>query len=86
MSTARKLVQVVVAELVGDLLQARIDIEEVFAEVFRVLGRIGLHLTVGDLVHTADKRTVDVFFEQRVPLATPDDLHDVPACPAEDPF
>ena len=63
--------------------QPRVDPEEVVADVGAVLGGVGLELAVGGGVHPVDQDAVDVAGEQRVPLAAPDDLDDVPAGAAE---
>ena len=63
---------------------ARVAAEEVLADEGAVLGAVGLVVAVRRDVHQVDQRVVAVRGEQRVPLAAPDHLDDVPAGAAEE--
>ena len=60
--------------------------EEVVADVLARLDDILLELAVDDFFHPPDEQTAAVGFEDRIPIGAPDDLDDVPAGSAEDPF
>ena len=62
---------------------ARVAGEEVLAHEGAGLGLVGLEVTVGGRVEQVDQGSVVVGAEERVPLASPDDLDDVPAGAAE---
>ena len=66
--------------------QPRIGAEEVLAEVRAGLDRVLLILAVDDFAHALDEQAVVVGREQRIPVAAPDHLDDVPAGAAEDRF
>ena len=70
--------------MLDHLARARIAAEEVLPYVGAVLGLVGLVVAVAGDVHQVDKRAVGVGGEQRVPLAAPDHLDDVPPRAAED--
>ena len=80
---AGELPQVVVGEVFDQVEQFRIFAEEMLADVCPGLDAVLLHLAVDDLVHPLDEQAGFVLFEQRVPVAAPDDLDDVPAGAAE---
>src|SRR3990172_12398384 len=63
--------------------EARVGAEEVLPDVGAAGDRELLELPVDGLVHLVDEHTVDVTGEGLIPLATPDDLDDVPAGAAE---
>jgi hypothetical protein len=56
----------------------------VVAHVPAVVGLIRLVVAVGCDVHQIDQRAIAVGVQQRVPLAAPDHLDDIPAGPAEE--
>ncbi|SIM16654.1 Uncharacterised protein [Mycobacteroides abscessus subsp. abscessus] len=58
--------------------------EEVLADEAAVLRLVGLVVPVQRLVHDLHELAVLVLLQQRVPLAAPDDLDDVPAGAAEE--
>ena len=69
----------------GDQLgQLRVFAEEVLAGVGAALGLVGLIIAVDALLHALEEQALLVAGEQRVPVAAPDDLDDVPAGAAED--
>ena len=76
----------VVGHVCDEVLRARIAAEEVVADVGAVLGLERLVVTVDGGVHQVQQRAFLVGGEQRIPVATPDDLDDVPAGAAEDAF
>ena len=82
-AAAAELRQVVVGQVLDHLAEPRIRPEEVLADVGAARHRELLELAVERLVHLLDQHAVDVAGEQLVPLATPDDLDDVPAGAAE---
>ena len=82
-AAARQLADVLVRQVLDHLAQARVAAEEVLADVFAGLDGVRLELAVGDGVHLVDEHAVDVGRQQRVPVAAPDDLDDVPAGAAE---
>ena len=71
--------QAVVGEMGNQILQSRVRAEEVLANVRAGLDAVLLELAVDGGVHLGDQRAAGVACEQGVPLATPDDLDDVPA-------
>ena len=73
-----------VRHLLDQLLGARVAAEEVVANVGAVVGLVGLVVTVGRGVHQVDQRAVAVRVQQRIPLAAPHHLDDVPAGSAEE--
>ena len=79
----RHLLQLVVAQVLDHLEQPRIDAPEVLADVGARLDGVLLILAVDDLAHALDEQAVAILGEQRIPLAAPEDLDDVPAGAAE---
>ncbi len=65
-------------------LGAGVATEEVLTDERAVVGLVRLVVAVGGGVHQVDERAVPVGVQQRVPLAAPDDLDDVPAGAAEE--
>ena len=63
--------------------QPRIGAPEVLADVGARFDGVLLILAVDDLAHALDEQAVAVLGEQRIPLAAPDHLDDVPAGAAE---
>ena len=57
----------------------RVTVEEVLTHVAAVTGLHGLIVTIHGLVHQLDQLAGSVFLQQLIPLATPDDLGDIPA-------
>jgi hypothetical protein len=65
---------------VGDHLgQLRVLAEEVLAGVFASLRLVGLVVAVDALLHAFQQKPLLVAGQERVPVAAPDDLDDVPA-------
>ena len=81
-----QLLQLVVGQVLDHLEQPRIGAEEVLAHVGAGLDGVLLILAVDDLAHPLGEQAVVVGREQRIPVAAPDHLDDVPAGAAEDRF
>ena len=79
----RQLLQLLVREVLDHLEQPRIGAPEVLADVGARFDGVFLILAVDDLAHALDEQAVVILLEQRVPLAAPDHLDDVPAGAAE---
>ena len=76
---AAQVPDLLVRHVLDELGGAGVAAEEVLADVGAVVGLERLVVTVRDGVHQRDERALGVLLEQRVPLAAPDDLDDVPA-------
>ena len=63
--------------------QPRVGAEEVLAEVGAGLDGVLLVLAVDDLAHPLGEQAVVILGEQRIPVAAPEHLDDVPAGAAE---
>ncbi len=83
-AAALEVPHLVVAHGLDERLRPRVAAEEVLLDVRAVVRLVGLVVTVGRGVHQVDERAVAVRVQQRVPLAAPDDLDDVPAGAAEE--
>src|SRR5256885_549675 len=81
---AREVPDLLVRQVLDHLAGARVAAEEVLADERAVLGLVGLVVAVRRHVHQVDQRAVAVGGQQRVPLAAPDHLDDVPARAAEE--
>ena len=79
-----QLLQLLVRQVLDQLEQPRIVAEEVLADVGAGLDGVLLILAVDDLAHPLDEQAVVIRREQRIPVAAPDHLDDVPAGAAED--
>ncbi len=73
-----------VGHRLDERLGARVAAEEVVAHVRTVVGLVGLVVAVGRGVHQVHQRAVAVGVQQRIPLAAPHHLDDVPAGAAEE--
>ena len=62
---------------------ARIATKEILADVGAVFGFVRLEVTVGCGVHDVDERTLAILCQQRIPIATPHHLENVPTRSAE---
>ncbi len=60
--------------------------EEVLPRVSTTSGDVVLILAVDDFIHACLQNAVFVCLQQRIPVATPNDLYDVPSGTAEDSF
>ena len=78
--------QLVVGQVLDHVEQPRIGAEEVLAEVGTRLDGVFLVLAVDDLAHPLREQAVVILGEQRIPVAAPQHLDDVPAGAAEDRF
>ncbi len=76
--------QLLVGEVLHHVEQARVGAEEVLAHVGAVFDGVLLVLAIDDLPHPLREEPVVVGREQRIPVAAPDRLDDVPAGAAED--
>ena len=83
-ATALEVPDLGVGHLLDERLGARVAAEEVVADVGAVVGLVGLVVAVGRGVHQVHQRAVTVGVQQRVPLAAPHHLDDVPARTAEE--
>ena len=82
----RQRLQLVVGEVLDHVEEPRVDAPEVLTDVRTRRDGVLLILAVDDLAHPLDQQTVTVLRQQRVPLASPDHLDDVPAGTAEGRF
>ncbi len=82
--TAAEGLDLVVAVALDHGQQPPVGAEEVLPDVGAGLDRVLLRLTVEHVAHPLDQDAVDVPGQQRIPLATPDDLDDIPARAPED--
>ena len=73
-----------VGHRLDECLGARVPAEEMVAHVGTVVGLVGLVVAVGCGVHQIHQRAVAVGVQQRIPLAAPHHLDDVPAGAAEE--
>ena len=81
-----QLLQLIVGQVLDHLEQPRVGAEEVLAEVGAGLDGVLLILAVDDLAHPLREQAVVIRREQRIPVAAPEHLDDVPAGAAEDRF
>ena len=86
MTAAVQLHDLVVGHILDHLGQFRIFTEEVLTGVGAAISLVVLQLAVADFVHALAQQALFVFFEQRVPVATPKHLDHVPAGTFEDTF
>ena len=86
MAAAVQAPDVVVGHVLGHLHQFRVLAEEVLAHVGAALGAVVLVIAVDRFLHALSKDALLVAGEQRVPVAAPQYLDDVPAGAAEIPF
>ena len=82
-AAALELAQLLVGQVLDQLEQFRILAEEMLADVGAALDGVFLVLAVDDFAHALDQQAGLVACQQRVPVAAPDDLDDVPAGAAE---
>ncbi len=82
-SAERELLQLLVRQMTDDVRELRIPAPEMLAEVGAGLDRVLLIFAVDDLAHPLDEQAVLVPVEQRIPLAAPEHLDDVPSGAAE---
>src|SRR5262249_6477736 len=78
-ATQTQLTDLIVAEVLDELEQARVATEKVLADVGARLDGVLLVLAVHDFAETLDEDALGVTLEQRIPVAAPDALDDVPA-------
>ncbi len=85
-ATALEVPDFLVGEVLDQFLGAGVTSEEVIAYERAVVGLVRLVVTVRRHVHQVDQCAVAIGVQQRIPLAAPDDLDDVPAGTAEERF
>src|SRR5262245_30689389 len=73
-----QLFELFVGKTLDHFQQARVCAEEMFAEIGARFGRVFLALAVDDFAHAFDEQTLAILGEQRVPIAAPYHLDDVP--------
>ncbi len=78
------LLQLFVGQVLHHVEQPRVGAEEVLAQVRAGLDGVLLILAVDDLAHPLGEQAVVIRGEQRIPVAAPQHLDDVPAGAAED--
>src|SRR5205807_6239736 len=83
MSPARELAELLVRKMFHQAARLRVFAEEMLANVRSGLHGILHELAVADLVHTLDEQAALVLGQEPVPVASPDDLDDVPAGASE---
>src|SRR5690554_1397721 len=79
MATTLEAPQLVVAVVLHEFECALVTAEEVLTHIGAALGLVGLVVAVWGAVHEVAQGSLCVAREQRVPLAAPDHLDDVPA-------
>ena len=75
--------QLLIAQVLHHFEQTRIGAEEILPEVRATGDKIFLILPVRDLAHALHEQAIAILGDQRVPIAAPNDLDDVPASAAE---
>ena len=83
-TTTAKIPDVVVGPVFNKLCGLWIATKEVFAHEGAVFCLEGLEITVNGLVHQVHKSAFAVLAQEFIPLATPYNLDDIPACAAEE--
>ena len=79
MPAARELAELLVRKMFHQAARLRVFAEEMLANVRSGLHSILHELAVADLVHALDEQAAPVLGQEPVPVASPDDLDDVPA-------
>ena len=85
-SAATQVTNLIVTQMLNELQQIGMPTEEVVANVGPRLDAVLLELTVHDLAERLDENARLVGIEQRLPVAAPHNLDDVPTGSTEDPF
>ena len=78
--------ELLVRKMLDHLQQARIGAKETLAEVSAALDEIFLILSVGDLAHAPQEQAIAIGLNNRIPVAAPNQLDDIPTRAAEDRF
>src|SRR5208282_2395153 len=78
--------ELLVRKMFHHLQQPGIGAKEILPEISSALDKIFLILAIGDLAHAPDKQAIAVRLNERVPIAAPDQLDDVPSRAAENRF
>jgi hypothetical protein len=66
--------------------KARVGAKEVVAYVSAGFDNVLLVLSINDLFHPLDENIVMILCKERVPIAPPYNLYDIPSCAAKDGF
>src|SRR5207245_8431497 len=82
-AAARQLLDLLIRQVGDESEQLGVPAEKVLADVRPRLDGVLLHLAVDDFAHPFDEEARRILGEQRVPVAAPDNLDDVPAGAAE---
>src|SRR5690606_5451429 len=83
MTTAVQTPHVFVAHATDHFQQLRVLAEEVLTDIFAVVRLVGLVFAIDRLFHDAAQNTFFVTLQERIPVATPDELDDIPAAATE---
>src|SRR5208282_355171 len=78
--------ELLVRKMFDHLQQAGISAEKILPEIRAALDEIFLILSVGNFAHAADEQAIAIGLNERIPIAAPDDLDDVPSRAAENRF
>src|SRR5580700_5380289 len=78
--------KLLVGKVLDHLEQPRVGTKEVLPEVCAALDKVFLILSVGDLAHAADQQSIAIGLNERIPIAAPDQLDDVPSRAPENRF
>ena len=85
-SAASQMFDLAVAQMFHQFQQIGMATEEVLADVIARFDAVLLELAIDHFTQRLHQDSRFILFEQRVPVASPDELDDVPARAAEDPF
>src|SRR5208337_2141849 len=75
--------ELLVRKMLDHLQQPGIGAEKILPEIRAALHEIFLVLAVGDLAHAPDEQAIAIGLNDRIPIAAPDQLDDVPSRAAE---
>ena len=81
-----ELPNVIIGEVLDHFQSARVATKEVLPNVGATLCLIGLIVAIGRAIHQVPKCALGIGLQERIPLATPDDLDHIPASAAEEAF
>src|SRR5438445_105181 len=79
MPAPRKLAELLVGKILHEFQKLRVLAKKILADVSAGFHRQALVFAIDDFAHALDEQTVLLFLQERVPIAAPDDLDDVPA-------
>ena len=78
--------ELLVRKMLDHLQQPGIGAEKILPEIRAALDEIFLILAVGDLAHAPHEQAIAIGLDDRIPIAAPDDLDDVPSRATENRF